>query len=78
MTELTLRTYFWDFFGPRSGPTASHFERHLRGFLEEHHIAELAVTREEHSRMHSVVGLATPPMHFELIEKALRPKRSAP
>jgi len=73
-----LRTYFWDFFGPRSGPTAAHFERHLRGFLAQHGIAELAVSLEEHSRMHSAVGLTTPPTHYELIESALRPKRSAP
>ncbi len=73
-----LRTYFWDFFGPRSGPTAAHFERHLRGFLVDHGIGELVVSREEHSRSHSAVGLATPPAHYELVEKALRPKRSAP
>jgi hypothetical protein len=78
MTEPALRTYFWDFFGPRSGPTAAHFERHLRGFLAQHGIAELAVSLEQSSPLHSAVGLATPPVHCELIEKALRPKRSAP
>jgi hypothetical protein len=72
------RTYFWDFFGPRSRPTALHFEKHLREFLQQHGIAELGVSLQAHSPGHSAVGLTTSPEHFELIEKALRPRRSAP
>ncbi len=78
MSEPAPRTYFWDFFGPRSGPTAAHFEKHLREFLRQHGIGELAVRLEAHSPGHSAVGVTTPPAHFELIEKALRPKRSGP
>lgn len=78
MSEPGARTYFWDFFGPRSGPTAAHFEKHLHDFLRQHGIAELAVRLEAHSPLHTAVGLTTPPAHFELIEKALRPKRALP
>ena len=75
MTELDLRTYFWDFYGPRSGPTAMHFKRHLQGFLNEHGIGELALVEASASPGHHAIGVTTPPAHFELIEKALRPKR---
>jgi len=78
VSEPALRTYFWDFFGPRSGPTAAHFEKHLHEFLQQHGIAELSIRLETHSAAHSAVGLTTPPEHRELIEKALRPRRSAP
>jgi len=78
MSEPEFRTYFWDFFGPRAGPTAAHFERHLHEFLRQHGVTELAVRLETHGPGHSAVGLTTPPAHFELIEKALRPRRSAP
>lgn len=70
-----LRTYFWDFFGPRSAPTAAHFKRHLQGFLVQHGAAELALVEESLQPGHHAVGVATPEAHWELIEKALRPKR---
>jgi hypothetical protein len=69
------RTYFWDFFGPRSEPTAAHFKRHLRGFLEQHGIGQLEVVDDSRGPGHHAVGVATPPAHHDLIEKALRPKR---
>lgn len=78
MSEPAQRTYFWDFFGPRSGPTAAHFKRHLRGFLEQHGIATLEVSEVSLEPGHHGVGLTTPSEHWELIEKALRPRRSAP
>lgn len=75
MTTPPERTYFWDFFGPRSEPTAAHFQRHLRGFLNQHGISELAVVAESQGPGHHAVGVVTPEPHWELIEKALRPKR---
>ncbi|HYQ16488.1 MAG TPA: hypothetical protein VEQ58_12045 [Polyangiaceae bacterium] len=72
------RTYFWDFFGPRSGPTAAHFKRHLQGFLDQHGIGELALSEVSLSPGHHAIGVTTPPEHVELIEKALRPRRSSP
>lgn len=75
MSEPAPRTYFWDFFGPRAAPTASHFKRHLQGFLSQHGIAELPLVEASTAAGHAAVGVTTPPAHFELIEKALRPKR---
>lgn len=75
MSEPT-RTYFWDFYGPRSAPTAAHFKRHLAGFLAQHGASELALIEASDTPLHHAVGLVTPPAHWELIEKALRPRRS--
>ena len=77
MSEPAARTYFWDFFGPRSQPTAQHFKRHLQGFLVQHGVAELPLVEASQAPGHHAVGVTTPPQHWELIEKALRPKRFA-
>lgn len=78
MSDAAPRTYFWDFFGPRSQPTASHFKRHLQGFLEQHGIGHLRLVDASSAPGHHAVGVTTPPEHRELIEKALRPKRFVP
>lgn len=75
MSELEQRTYFWDFYGPRSAPTAAHFQRHLRGFLQQHGASELALLASSSGPGHQAVGVVAPRQHWELIEKALRPKR---
>jgi hypothetical protein len=75
MSELAPRTYFWDFFGPRSKPTAEHFKRHLQGFLNQHGIGQLALVETSSSPGHHAVGVTTAPEHWELIEKALKPRR---
>jgi len=77
LTPPTSRTYFWDFFGPRSGPTAAHFKRHLASFLAEHGTGPLEIVETSSSPGHHAVGVCTPTEHWELIEKALRPKRVA-
>ena len=74
MSEAS-RTYFWDFFGPRSQPTAAHFKRHLQGFLDQHGIGQLALVDESQAPGHHAVGVTAPAESWELIEKALRPKR---
>jgi hypothetical protein len=75
MNEPAPRTYFWDFYGPRAQPTAAHFKRHLQGFLTQHAIPDLALVETSSGPGHAAIGLTTPAAHFELIEKALRPKR---
>jgi len=77
MSAPLLRTYYWDFFGPRSVPTAQHFKRHLHGFLLQHGAAHLELVEVTVAPGHNAVGVATPPEHWQLIEKALRPKRHA-
>lgn len=76
MSDAT-RTYFWDFYGPRSGPTAAHFKRHLVEFLAQHGASELVPIETSDEPRHHAVGLRTPRQHWELIEKALRPRRSS-
>jgi hypothetical protein len=78
MSEPSQRTYFWDFFGPRAQPTASHFKRHLQGFLHQHGIAALPLVDDSSAPGHHAVGVTTPQEHWQLIEKALRPKRFLP
>ena len=75
MSAPEARTYFWDFFGPRCQPTAQHFKRHLQGFLQQHGAAGLQLLEVTDSHGHQGIGVVTPPEHWELIEKALRPKR---
>jgi len=76
--SATLRTYFWDFFGPRALPTAQHFKKHLAEFLERHQASELAIVEVSLEPGHHGIGLQTPELHWSLIEKALRPKRFDP
>ena len=71
------RTYFWDFFGPRSLPTAQHFKRHLQGFLTQNGATALEVVEVTLQPNHHGIGVVTPPEHWELIEKALKPMRFA-
>jgi hypothetical protein len=77
MSEPDARTYFWDFFGPRAVPTAAHFKRHLQGFLDQHGVVDVTLVEVSSAPGHQAVGATTPARHFELIEKALRPKRHA-
>lgn len=75
MSAPESRTYYWDFFGPRSEPTAQHFKRHLQGFLTEHGVSPAELVEVTLAPHHHAVGVVTPLEHRELIEKALRPKR---
>jgi hypothetical protein len=77
MSAPEPRTYYWDFFGPRSRPTAQHFKRHLQGFLAQHGVVQAELVEAALAPNHHAVGVVTPLEHWELIEKALRPKRFA-
>jgi len=73
-----LRTYFWDFFGPRALPTARHFKKHLAEFLEQNGAPGLELVELSLEPGHQGIGVRTPEAHWNLIEKALRPKRFEP
>jgi uncharacterized protein len=76
MTEPSPVTYLWDFFGPRAQGTAEHFEKHLREFLVKNEIANCPTGTESQGQGH-VAAFCTPEGgRNELIEKALRPKRT--
>ena len=70
-----MRSYFWDFFGPRADGTAQHFLVHLREFLKKHECPEMPTGLRSEGPGHRGV-FCTPPEAFrEAIERSLRPKR---
>ncbi|HEX3774760.1 MAG TPA: hypothetical protein VHV51_09870 [Polyangiaceae bacterium] len=72
-----MKTFFWDFFGPRADGTAEHFLRHLRVFLEQHECPEMPLGLRSEGAGHRAV-FCTPPPEFELaIERSLKPRRSS-
>lgn len=65
----------WDFFGPLSEGTASHFLKHLREFLKKESISEACQT-EVIDNLHSLVWCETnDSIILKKVEKSLRPKR---
>ncbi len=73
---MNRRAFYWDFFGPRGKPTAEHFERHVRQFLEQHACpADTAI--ESAGPGHTAVRCLVPLDWAERVERALKPKRSS-
>ncbi len=71
-----MKTYFWDFFGPRSEGTAQHFLVHLREFLKKNECPEMPTGLRSEGPGHQGV-FCSPPEAFQLaIERSLRPKRT--
>lgn len=70
------KTYFWDFFGPRAHGTAEHFQRHLLEFLDKHALAGCVTALLSEGAGHHAVSCLTPPEAQEIVERALRPRRS--
>jgi hypothetical protein len=72
-----MKSFFWDFFGPRAEGTAQHFLIHLREFLTKNGCPEMPTGLRSEGAGHQAV-FCTPPAEFEqAIERSLRPKRSA-
>lgn len=70
-----VKTLYWDFFGPNAEPTAAHFEKHLREFLERHGLACETGLESAGEGHHAARCRATEP-EAERIAAALRPQRS--
>ncbi len=70
-----MKSFFWDFFGPRAEPTAAHFLRHLRDFLAKNACPEMPTgVRSEGAGHHAVY--CSPPEELEAaIARSLRPRR---
>ena len=70
------RTYLWDFFGPAAAGTATHFQRHLDGFIEREGLAGCTTgVRSEQPGHHA--AFCTAPLELEAaIVRALRPQRA--
>jgi hypothetical protein len=72
-----MKTYFWDFFGPRADGTARHFELHLREFLERNTLTGCETGLTSEGEGHRAVYCRTPEPAQKTVELTLRPKRSA-
>lgn len=70
-----MRTYYWDFVGPRGAGTAEHYVRHLGEFLEQQALDGCEVGMQSPAPMHHVAFLRAPAEHHASIERALRPRR---
>jgi hypothetical protein len=72
---ITLKTYAWDFGGPRSELIAQHHARHVREFLAREKLdgCECGVTVE--SPMRATAWCKAPEAAQPIIERTLRPPR---
>lgn len=71
-----MKTYFWDFFGPRSEGTAQHFLVHLREFLKKNECPEMPTGLRSEGPGHQGVFCSPPEAFQAVIERSLRPKRT--
>ena len=71
-----MKSFFWDFFGPRAEGTAQHFLVHLREFLKKNECPEMPTGLRSEGAGHQAV-FCTPPADFAgAIERSLRPRRT--
>ena len=71
-----MKSYFWDFFGPRAEGTAQHFLVHLREFLQKNECPEMPSGLRSEGAGHHAVFCSPPPELEGPIERSLRPRRS--
>ena len=70
-----MKSYYWDFFGPRAEGTAQHFLVHLREFLSKNSCPEMPTGLHSEGAGHQAV-FCSPPAEFETrIAASLRPRR---
>lgn len=72
-----MRSYFWDFFGPRAEGTAQHFLVHLRQFLKQHECPEMPTGVRSEGPGHQAVFCSPPQEFWQPIEQSLRPRRTS-
>jgi hypothetical protein len=71
-----MKSYLWDFFGPRAEGTAQHFLVHLREFLVKNNCPEMPTGMRSEGAGHQAV-FCSPPLELQAaIERSLRPRRS--
>ena len=76
VTTSETKTYYWDFFGATSTETAAHFLEHLQQFLLRHEVEACSLDTCSGGEGHRAVRCVAPAEAQQLIERALRPKRS--
>ena len=70
-----MKTFYWDFYGPRARGTAEHFAKHLEEFLQKHGLENCETGTESTEPNHRAAWCKAPPAAEETIEKALKPRR---
>jgi hypothetical protein len=70
-----VKTYAWDFRGPRAQAIAEHHARHLREFLDRHGLTGCQVRCEQPRPFQATALLEAPEPAWAVVEKALRPPR---
>lgn len=71
-----MKSFFWDFFGPRADGTAQHFLVHLREFLHKNQCPEMPTGLRSEGAGHQAVFCSPPPELELAIERSLRPRRT--
>lgn len=71
-----MKTFFWDFFGPRAEGTAQHFLAHLREFLQKSECPEMPTGLRSEGAGHQGVYCSPPEAFADAIERSLRPRRT--
>ena len=70
-----MRTYFWDFFGPRAESSAETHLGQLDGFLEKNPFEEGSTGLRMLEFAHHVTWVRVPESAHDTVAKTLRPKR---
>jgi uncharacterized protein len=68
-------TFLWDFFGPNATGTATHFEKHLREFLQRNALEGCTTGTESEGESHMAAYCVTSQAAVDVVERTLRPKR---
>ena len=71
-----MKTFYWDFYGPRAAGTAQHFVVHLKTFLERASLPSCETGVENPSSNHHAAWCKAPPEGYDTISQALRPQRA--
>jgi hypothetical protein len=70
-----MKSFFWDFFGPRAQGTAEHFLVHLREFLSKNGCPDMPTGLRSEGAGHHAVFCCPPPALETRIAASLRPRR---
>lgn len=70
-----MKSFFWDFFGPRAEGTAQHFLVHLREFLHKNACPDMPTGLRSEQAGHQAVFCCPPPEFETRIAASLRPRR---
>jgi hypothetical protein len=73
-----MKTFYWDFYGPKAQRTAEHFLVHLDEFLVRNACAGSVTGLRSDDLGHVAVWCRTEAQHELAIERSLRPQRWEP